>query len=73
MNSHNDVFAATARVHQAIASLAAGQMIVVADDHDRENEGDLILAAEFATASQLAFMVRHTTGIVCAPMPRISA
>ena len=69
MNSHNDVFAATARVHQAVASLAAGQMIVVADDHDRENEGDLILAAEFATASQLAFMVRHTTGIVCAPMP----
>ena len=65
----NDAIAATARVRDAMASLAAGRMIVVADDQDRENEGDLILAAEFATESQLAFMVRYTTGIVCAPMP----
>ena len=44
-------------------------MVVVVDDPDRENEGDLIVAAERMTAAQMAFLVRHTTGIVCAPMP----
>jgi 3,4-dihydroxy 2-butanone 4-phosphate synthase/GTP cyclohydrolase II len=45
-------------------------MVVVADDdEDRENEGDLIVAAELITDEQKAFLVRHTTGIVCAPMP----
>ena len=44
-------------------------MVVVVDDPDRENEGDLIVAAERITAAQMAFLVRHTTGIVCAPMP----
>ncbi|MCE0762007.1 bifunctional 3,4-dihydroxy-2-butanone-4-phosphate synthase/GTP cyclohydrolase II [Pseudonocardia kujensis] len=43
-------------------------MIVVVDDHDRENEGDLIAAAESVTPEQMAFLVAHTTGIVCAPM-----
>ncbi|OAK56210.1 bifunctional 3,4-dihydroxy-2-butanone-4-phosphate synthase/GTP cyclohydrolase II [Rhodococcoides kyotonense] len=52
----------------ALARLRAGRMIIVVDDPDRENEGDLVMAAEFATADQLTFMVRHTTGIVCAPM-----
>jgi 3,4-dihydroxy 2-butanone 4-phosphate synthase/GTP cyclohydrolase II len=55
-------------VQSAVAALAAGRMIVVVDDVDREDEGDLILAAELATVEQLAFLVRHTTGIVCAPM-----
>jgi 3,4-dihydroxy 2-butanone 4-phosphate synthase / GTP cyclohydrolase II len=44
-------------------------MIVVVDDADRENEGDLVLAAETVTEEQMAFLVRHTTGIICAPMP----
>jgi 3,4-dihydroxy 2-butanone 4-phosphate synthase/GTP cyclohydrolase II len=44
-------------------------MIVVVDDVDRENEGDLVVAAELVTDEQMAFLVRHTTGIVCAPMP----
>ena len=44
-------------------------MIVVSDDTDRENEGDLVVAAELITDDQMAFIVRHTTGIVCVPMP----
>jgi 3,4-dihydroxy 2-butanone 4-phosphate synthase / GTP cyclohydrolase II len=55
-------------VHTALAALAAGRMIVVTDHADRENEGDLVVAAEFVTEQQMAFLVRHTTGIVCAPM-----
>lgn len=58
----------TLAVSRAAAALAGGQLIVVIDDEDRENEADLVGAAELATESQLAFMVRHTTGIVCVPM-----
>jgi 3,4-dihydroxy 2-butanone 4-phosphate synthase / GTP cyclohydrolase II len=56
-------------VQRAVAALAAGRMVVVVDDEDREDEGDLVVAAELVTDEQLAFMVRHTTGIICAPMP----
>jgi 3,4-dihydroxy 2-butanone 4-phosphate synthase / GTP cyclohydrolase II len=56
-------------VRQAVAALASGRMIVVTDDADRENEGDLVVAAESVTAEQMAFLVRHTSGIVCAPLP----
>ena len=56
------------RIDAAIAAFAAGEMVVVVDDGDRENEGDLILAASKATAEQVAFMVRHTSGILCAPL-----
>ncbi|MBW0118790.1 bifunctional 3,4-dihydroxy-2-butanone-4-phosphate synthase/GTP cyclohydrolase II [Pseudonocardia sp. KRD-169] len=59
----------TLAVQYAVAALAAGRMVVVTDDADRENEGDLILPAATATAEQVAFVVRHTTGILCAPMP----
>jgi 3,4-dihydroxy 2-butanone 4-phosphate synthase/GTP cyclohydrolase II len=55
-------------VQRAVAALAAGRMVVVVDDADRENEGDLLVAAEFVTEEQMRFIVRHTTGIVCAPM-----
>ena len=58
----------SATFDSALSRLRAGHMIIVVDDPDRENEGDLVMAAEFATAERLAFMVRHTTGIVCAPM-----
>ena len=57
----------------AVAALAAGGMVVVVDDEDRENEGDLVVAAELCTPEQMAFVVRHTTGIVCAPMPAARA
>src|SRR5712691_1965522 len=57
-----------AGVEKALASLRAGRMVVVTDDEDRENEGDLVIAAQDATPEVIAFMVRHTTGILCAPM-----
>lgn len=56
-------------LEDAVAALLAGRMIVVVDDVDRENEGDLVLAAETVTEEQMAFLVRHTTGIICVPMP----
>lgn len=52
-------------IEEALAALAKGQMIVVVDDEDRENEGDLVLAAEHATKEAVAFMVRHTSGMLC--------
>jgi 3,4-dihydroxy 2-butanone 4-phosphate synthase/GTP cyclohydrolase II len=55
-------------VEDALAAIAAGEMIVVVDDDDRENEGDLIMAASKATPEKVAFMIRHTSGILCTPM-----
>ncbi|WP_407048159.1 3,4-dihydroxy-2-butanone-4-phosphate synthase [Methyloraptor flagellatus] len=57
-------------VAEAIRAFEAGEIVVVTDDDDRENEGDLIVAAVHATPEKLAFIVRHTSGIVCAPIPR---
>ncbi len=56
-------------LEQALAAIARGEMVVVADDANRENEGDLILAAEKATPAALAFMVRHTSGVICVSLP----
>lgn len=55
-------------IEDAIEVLSQGGMVIVVDDEGRENEGDLVMAAEFATAESLAFIVRHCCGIVCAPM-----
>jgi 3,4-dihydroxy 2-butanone 4-phosphate synthase / GTP cyclohydrolase II len=55
-------------VEEAIRAIGNGEMVVVVDDDDRENEGDLIGAAAKITPEQMAFMVRHTSGIVCAPI-----
>ena len=60
-------------VDVAVAAIADGEMIVVVDDADRENEGDLIVAASKATAEQIAFMIRHTSGIVCTPVTQTEA
>src|SRR2546423_14409542 len=57
-----------ASIDEGLRSIAAGELVVVADDEDRENEGDLIMAAELATPEKLAFMIRHTSGIICQPM-----
>jgi 3,4-dihydroxy 2-butanone 4-phosphate synthase / GTP cyclohydrolase II len=57
-----------AEVPEAAAALAAGELVVVVDDADRENEGDLIMAAEAATAAKIAFFVRHTSGVIVMPM-----
>ncbi|MBB5832964.1 3,4-dihydroxy-2-butanone-4-phosphate synthase [Brachybacterium aquaticum] len=55
-------------IPDALAALAAGRPVVVVDDEDRENEGDLILAASAATQESIAFAVRHSSGLLCAPM-----
>lgn len=60
--------AAAVAVQAAVAALAGGRLVVVMDDPDREDEGDLIGCAESVTPVQMAFLVRHTTGIVCAPL-----
>jgi 3,4-dihydroxy 2-butanone 4-phosphate synthase/GTP cyclohydrolase II len=52
-------------IDAAIAAIARGEIVVVADDEDRENEGDLIMAADLATEEQIAFFVRHTSGVIC--------
>jgi 3,4-dihydroxy 2-butanone 4-phosphate synthase/GTP cyclohydrolase II len=56
------------RIRQAIDAFAQGEIVVVTDDDDRENEGDLILAAVHATPEKMAFIIRNTAGIVCAPL-----
>lgn len=55
---------------QVLDELRAGKPIIVADDEGRENEGDVIMAAQFATKEWIAWMVRHSSGLLCAPMPR---
>jgi 3,4-dihydroxy 2-butanone 4-phosphate synthase/GTP cyclohydrolase II len=55
-------------VEAAIETIGRGEFVLVVDDEDRENEGDLILAAEKVTPEQIAFMVRHTSGLICLPM-----
>ena len=61
------------RVVDAIRAFEAGEIVVVTDDGGRENEGDLIVAAVHCTPEKMAFIVRHTSGIVCTPMPREEA
>src|SRR6202522_4756946 len=55
-------------VEEVAAAFGRGEMVVVADDDDRENEGDLFVAASMCTAEKMAFIIRHTSGIVCAPL-----
>ncbi|WP_322756627.1 bifunctional 3,4-dihydroxy-2-butanone-4-phosphate synthase/GTP cyclohydrolase II [Frankia sp. Cas3] len=57
-----------ASIDDAVAQIAAGRPVIVVDDADRENEGDLIFAAELATPELLAFTIRHTSGVICVPM-----
>src|SRR5579864_7705656 len=55
-------------VTAAIAAFARGEILIVADDDDRENEGDLFVAASLCTPDKMAFIIRNTSGIVCAPL-----
>src|SRR5205807_1249507 len=55
-------------IEAAIRAIAEGEMVIVVDDDDRENEGDLVMAASKATQQHIAFMIRHTGGIICAPL-----
>ena len=56
------------RVEATVAAFARGEIIVVTDDDDRENEGDLFVAASLCTPEKMAFIIRNTSGIVCAPL-----
>lgn len=62
-----------ATMPEVLDALRAGKPVIVADDEGRENEGDAIMAAEFATQEWIAWMVRHTSGYLCAPMPNAFA
>ncbi len=53
------------KIEQAIEDIKSGKMIIVLDDEDRENEGDLVIAAEHITPEKMAFIIRHTGGVVC--------
>ena len=55
-------------VHDAIAAIAKGEIVVVTDDDDREAEGDLVIAASMVTPEKMAFIIRNSCGIVCAPL-----
>ena len=57
-----------ARIEDAVVAFRAGQMIIVVDDEDRENEGDLTIAAEKVTPTQINFMAKHGRGLICMPM-----
>lgn len=54
-------------VTDAVEQIQRGGFVIVVDDEDRENEGDLIIAAEHADQARMAFMIRHTSGVICAP------
>src|SRR5437763_14470297 len=56
-------------VERAISDIAAGRPVVVVDAANRENEGDIIIAASMMTPDLMAFMIRYTSGVICAPLP----
>ena len=58
-----------AAVDDIVAAIASGEMVIMVDDEDRENEGDLILAADAVTPDKIGFMLRHTSGIICLSVP----
>src|ERR1044072_8873708 len=61
------------RVTAAVEAFGRGEIVVVTDDDDRENEGDLVMAAVHATPEKMAFIIRNTCGIVCTPLPAATA
>jgi len=61
------------RIRAAVDAFSRGDLVIVADDDDRENEGDLFVAASLCTPEKMAFIIRHTSGIVCAPLAQEDA
>ncbi|NKL02605.1 3,4-dihydroxy-2-butanone-4-phosphate synthase [Rhizobium leguminosarum bv. viciae] len=57
-----------ARIEDAISAIARGEMVVVVDDQDRENEGDIVVAADAVTPETIAFMMTHARGLICVAM-----
>ena len=68
MTSLNSLNSTLDTVEEAVAAIRAGKAVVVVDSEDRENEGDLIFAAQDATPELVAFTVRHTSGYICVSM-----
>ena len=60
-------------IEAAVAAIAAGRPVVVVDDEDRENEGDIIFAADAATPGLMGWTIRYTSGVICVPMPAARA
>lgn len=58
-----------ARIKDAIEAISRGEMVIVVDDEDRENEGDIIAASDSITPQQIAFMMNHARGLICVAMP----
>src|SRR6218665_860283 len=58
-----------ATISEVVGALRVGSPVIVVDDEGRENGGDAVMAAQFATQEWIAWMVRHTSGYLCAPMP----
>jgi 3,4-dihydroxy 2-butanone 4-phosphate synthase/GTP cyclohydrolase II len=52
-------------IEEAVAAISRGEMVIVVDDEDRENEGDLIMAAQYATPEAISFFIQHTSGLIC--------
>ncbi|WP_405010310.1 bifunctional 3,4-dihydroxy-2-butanone-4-phosphate synthase/GTP cyclohydrolase II [Kitasatospora sp. NBC_01539] len=65
---HSDVDLVLDPVERAIADIALGRAVIVVDDEDRENEGDIVFAASAATPELLAFTIRYSSGVICAPL-----
>ena len=59
-----------ASVEELLSDIRQGKLIIITDDEDRENEGDLVCAADFATPENIAFMATHACGLICAPITR---
>ena len=57
------------KIEQAIAAIKSGEMVIVVDDEERENEGDLVMAAEFITPEKVNFLTKYGRGLICVPMP----
>src|SRR3954471_17612335 len=68
LDARKDPMMSLHKIQDAIDAFARGEIVVVTDDDDRENEGDLIVAASHCTPEKMAFIIRNTCGIVCAPL-----
>ena len=66
----NETAGDLARIEDLIEDIRQGKMVILMDDEDRENEGDIIMAAEKVEAEHINFMARHARGLICLPMTR---
>src|SRR3954463_14277666 len=65
--------AAIAPVSEIIAAIRGGEIVILVDDEDRENEGDLVFAAEFVSAEKINFLAKHGRGLICMPITEVHA